>query len=101
MNITTSELAKFSNFCRDNNFHIPIESTEIFLKYRTSKRISSLEENLKYLFYLVQKDKETKNTFKNLIYRYFNLSFENSNHEAFHIIKEYFDIDDYLLNTLN
>ena len=72
MNLTTSELAKFSNFCRDNNFNIPIESTEIFLKYRTSKRISSLEENLKYLFYLVPKDKETQNTFKNLIYRYFN-----------------------------
>ena len=101
MNLTTSELAKFSNFCRDNNFHIPIESTEIFLKYRTSKRISSLEENLKYLFYLVPKDKETQNTFRNLIYRYFNFSFENSNQEAFHIIKEYFDIDDYLLNTLN
>ena len=40
MSLTTNELAKFSAFCKDNNFHIPLESSEIFLKYKIQKDLN-------------------------------------------------------------
>ena len=64
MNLTTTELANFSEFCKENNYYIPVESTESFLRYRVLKKIDSLEDNLKYLFYLLPKDRESQNTLK-------------------------------------
>ena len=42
MSLTTNELAKFSAFCKDNNFQIPVESSEIFLTYKIQKDLNSL-----------------------------------------------------------
>ena len=49
MSLTTSELAKFSDFCKTNNYNIPVESTETFLKYKLKKDLTSREESLRYL----------------------------------------------------
>ncbi len=100
MNLTTSELVKFSNYCKDNDFYIPVESTESFLRYKISKNISTLEESLKYFLYLVPKDKESQTTLKNLIYGYFQVSLVETSDDAFHIIDEYLSGNDDLLEML-
>lgn len=100
MNLTTTELANFSEFCKENNYYIPVESTESFLKYRILKKIDSLEDNLKYLFYLLPKDRESQNTLKSLIYRYFHYSLEESEDNTFYMIEEYYKDNENLFETL-
>lgn len=100
MNLTTTELANFSEFCKENNYYIPVESTESFLKYRILKKIDSLEDNLKYLFYLLPKDRESQNTLKSLIYRYFHYSLEESEDNTFYMIEEYYKDNGNLFETL-
>ncbi len=100
MNLTTTELANFSEFCKENNYYIPVESTESFLKYRILKKIDSLEDNLKYLFYLLPKDRESQNTLKSLIYRYFHYSLEESEENTFYMIEEYYKDNGNLFETL-
>ena len=100
MNLTTTELANFSEFCKENNYYIPVESTESFLRYRILKKIDSLEDNLKYLFYLLPKDRESQNTLKSLIYRYFHYSLEESEDNTFYMIEEYYKDNWNLFETL-
>lgn len=100
MNLTTTELANFSEFCKENNYYIPVESTESFLRYRVLKKIDSLEDNLKYLFYLLPKDRESQNTLKSLIYRYFHYSLEESEDNKFYMIEEYYKDNGNLFETL-
>ena len=100
MNLTTAELANFSEFCKENNYYIPVESTESFLRYRILKKIDSLEDNLKYLFYLLPKDRESQNTLKSLIYRYFHYSLEESEENTFYMIEEYYKDNGNLFETL-
>lgn len=100
MNLTTTELANFSEFCKENNYYIPVESTESFLRYRVLKKIDSLEDNLKYLFYLLPKDRESQNTLKSLIYRYFHYSLEESEDNTFYMIEEYYKDNENLFETL-
>ena len=100
MNLTTTELANFSEFCKENNYYIPVESTESFLRYRVLKKIDSLEDNLKYLFYLLPKDRESQNTLKSLIYRYFHYSLEESEDNTFYMIEEYYKDNGNLFETL-
>jgi len=100
MNLTTTELANFSEFCRENNYYITVESTESFLRYRILKKIDSLEDNLKYLFYLLPKDRESQNTLKSLIYRYFHYSLEESEENTFYMIEEYYKDNGNLFETL-
>ena len=100
MNLTTTELANFSEFCKENNYYIPVESTESFLRYRILKKIDSLEDNLKYLFYLLPKDRESQNTLKSLIYRYFHYSLEESELNTFYMIEEYYKDNGNLFETL-
>ena len=100
MNLTTTELANFSEFCKENNYYIPVESTESFLRYRILKKIDSLEDNLKYLFYLLPKDRESQNTLKSLIYRYFHYSLEESEENTFYMIEEYYKENGNLFETL-
>ena len=100
MNLTTTELANFSEFCKENNYYIPVESTESFLRYRILKKIDSLEDNLKYLFYLLPKDRESQNTLKSLIYRYFHYSLEESEDNTFYMIEEYYKDNGNLFETL-
>lgn len=100
MNLTTTELANFSEFCKENNYYIPVESTESFLRYRILKKIDSLEDNLKYLFYLLPKDRESQNTLKSLIYRYFHYSLEESEDNTFYMIEEYYKDNENLFETL-
>ena len=100
MNLTTTELANFSEFCKENNYYIPVESTESFLRYRILKKIDSLEDNLKYLFYLLPKDRESQNTLKSLIYRYFHYSLEESEDNTFYMIEEYYKDNEILFETL-
>lgn len=101
MNLTTTELANFSEFCKENNYYIPVESTESFLRYRVLKKIDSLEDNLKYLFYLLPKDRESQNTLKSLIYRYFHYSLEESEDNTFYMIEEYYKDNENLFETLH
>ena len=100
MNLTTTELANFSEFCKENNYYIPVESTESFLRYRILKKIDSLEDSLKYLFYLLPKDRESQNTLKSLIYRYFHYSLEESEENTFYMIEEYYKDNGNLFETL-
>jgi len=100
MNLTTTELANFSEFCKENNYYIPVESTESFLRYRILKKIDSLEDSLKYLFYLLPKDRESQNTLKSLIYRYFHYSLEESEDNTFYMIEEYYKDNGNLFETL-
>jgi uncharacterized protein with von Willebrand factor type A (vWA) domain len=100
MSLTTSELAKFSDFCKKNNYHIPVGSTQTFLKYKIKKDLKSREESLKYLYYLLPKDKESQQTLKSLIYKYFNYMINDSSTTTFHIIKEYLEDNHQLLEIL-
>ena len=100
MSLTTSELSKFSDFCKKNNYHIPVSSTETFLKYEIKKNLNSREESLKYLYYLLPKDKESQQTLKSLIYKYFNYMINDSSTTTFHIINEYLEDNHQLLEIL-
>jgi len=100
MSLTTNELAKFSAFCKDNNFYIPVESSEIFLKYKIQKDLNSLEDSIKYLYYLLPKDYESQQTLKSLIYKYFHYVIEDLNSTTFHIIDEYQNNNQKLLEIL-
>ena len=100
MSLTTNELAKFSAFCKDNNFHIPVESSETFLKYKIQKDLNSLEDSIKYLYYLLPKDYESQQTLKSLIYKYFHYVIEDLNSATFYIIDEYQNNNEKLLELL-
>jgi len=100
MSLTTNELAKFSAFCKDNNFYIPVESSETFLKYKIQKDLNSLEDSIKYLYYLLPKDYESQQTLKSLIYKYFHYVIEDLNSTTFHIIDEYQNNNQKLLEIL-
>ena len=89
MSLTTSELVKFTDFCKKNNFYIPVESLETFLKFKIKKDFDSLQQNINYLYYLIPKDREDQNTLRTLIHKYFQIEIENVNSSTFQIIDEY------------
>ena len=89
MSLTTSELVKFTDFCKKNNFNIPVESLETFLKFKIKKDFDSLQQNINYLYYLIPKDREDQNTLRTLIHKYFQIEIENVNSSTFQIIDEY------------
>ena len=89
MSLTTSELVKFTDFCKKNNFYIPVESLETFLKFKIQKDFDSLQQNINYLYYLIPKDREDQNTLRTLIHKYFQIEIENVNSSTFQIIDEY------------
>lgn len=89
MSLTTSELVEFTDFCRKNNFNIPVESLETFLKFKIQKDFDTLQQNINYLYYLIPKDREDQNTLRTLIYKYFLTEIENVNSSTFQLIDEY------------
>ena len=89
MSLTTSELVKFTDFCKKNKFYIPVESLETFLKFKIQKDFDSLQQNINYLYYLIPKDREDQNTLRTLIHKYFQIEIENVNSSTFQIIDEY------------
>ena len=89
MSLTTSELVKFTDFCKKNNFYIPVESLETFLKFKIQKDFDSLQQNINYLYYLIPKDREDQNTLRTLIHKYFQIEIESVNSSTFQIIDEY------------
>ena len=89
MSLTTSELVKFTDFCKKNNFYIPVESLETFLKLKIQKDFDSLQQNINYLYYLIPKDREDQNTLRNLIHKYFQIEIDNVNSSTFQLIDEY------------
>lgn len=89
MSLTTSELVKFTDFCKKNNFYISVESLETFLKFKIQKDFDSLQQNINYLYYLIPKDREDQNTLRNLIHKYFQIEIENVNSSTFQITDEY------------
>ena len=89
MSLTTSELVEFTDFCKKNNFNIPVESLETFLKFKIQKDFDTLQQNINYLYYLIPKDREDQNTLRTLIYKYFQIEIENVNSSTFQLIDEY------------
>ena len=89
MSLTTSELVEFTDFCKKNNFNIPVESLETFLKFKIQKDFDTLQQNINYLYYLIPKDREDQNTLRTLIYKYFLTEIENVNSSTFQLIDEY------------
>ena len=89
MSLTTSELVEFTDFCKKNNFNIPVESLETFLKFKIQKDFDTLQQNINYLYYLIPKDREDQNTLRTLIYKYFQTEIENVNSSTFQLIDEY------------
>ena len=89
MSLTTSELVEFTDFCKKNNFNIPVESLETFLKFKIQKDFDTLQQNINYLYYLIPKDREDQNTLRTLIYKYFLIEIENVNSSTFQLIDEY------------
>lgn len=89
MSLTTSELVKFTDFCKKNNFYIPVESLETFLKFKIQKDFDTLQQNINYLYYLIPKDREDQNTLRNLIHKYFQIEIDNVNFSTFQLIDEY------------
>ena len=89
MSLTTSELVEFTDFCKKNNFNIPVESLETFLKFKIQKDFDSMQQNINYLYYLIPKDREDQNTLRTLIHKYFQIEIENVSSSTFQIIDEY------------
>ena len=73
-----NEIVSFSQFCKEQQFFISIDKLQTYFGYIESKKIQSFEEKIRYLFFLIPKDKDEKDKLKHLISEYFNFKFEES-----------------------
>ena len=71
-----NEIVSFSQFCKEQQFFISIDKLQTYFGYIESKKIQSFEEKIRYLFFLIPKDKDEKDKLKHLISEYFNFKFE-------------------------
>ena len=84
-----NEIVSFSQFCKEQQFFISIDKLQTYFGYIESKKIQSFEEKIRYLFFLIPKDKDEKDKLKHLISEYFNFKFEESTSFEFNFFDEY------------
>ena len=85
-----NEIVSFSQFCKEQQFFISIDKLQTYFGYIESKKIQSFEEKIRYLFFLIPKDKDEKDKLKHLISEYFNFKFEESTSFEFNFFDESF-----------
>ena len=76
MSLTKNDVLNFSEFCKKNDYFIPIEQIKVFFEYKNLKKLKNLDRELLYLYFLIPKSREEQVQLKNLINRYFKHSIE-------------------------
>ena len=74
MSLTKNEVLNFSEFCKENNYFIPIDQLKTFFEYKNLKNLKNLNTELRYLYFLIPKSRDEQIYFKSLINRYFKYS---------------------------
>ena len=96
MSLTKNDVLNFSEFCKKNDYFIPIEQIKVFFEYKNLKKLKNLDRELLYLYFLIPKSREEQVQLKNLINRYFKHSIEINDSSNYSLLDEYFDNDNKL-----
>ena len=91
MSLTKNEILNFSEFCKNNDYFIPIDQLKIFFEYKKLKNLNNFEKELLYLYFLIPKSRQEQVHLKTLINRYFKYSIEINDSTSYSVLEEYSD----------
>ena len=101
MSLTKNEVLNFSEFCKENNYFIPIDQLKTFFEYKNLKNIKNLNTELRYLYFLIPKSRDEQIYFKSLINRYFKYSIETNDSTSYSLLNEYSNEDNNLYEIIS
>ena len=101
MSLTKNEILNFSEFCKNNNYFIPIDQLKVFFEYKNLKNLKNFEKELLYLFLLIPKSREEQIHLKSLINRFFKYSIENNDSSSYSLLNEYSHEDNNLYDIIS
>ena len=101
MSLTKNEILNFSEFCKNNNYFIPIDQLKVFFEYKNLKNLKNFEKELLYLFLLIPKSREEQIHLKSLINRFFKYSIENNDSSSYSLLNEYSHEDSNLYDIIS
>ena len=91
MSLTKNEILNFSQFCKNNDYFIPVDQLKIFFEYKKLKNLNNFEKELLYLYFLIPKSRQEQVHLKTLINRYFKYSIEINDSTSYSVLEEYSD----------
>tara|TARA_B100000029_G_scaffold300030_1_gene292971 strand:- start:144 stop:1511 length:1368 start_codon:yes stop_codon:yes gene_type:complete len=91
MSLTKNEILNFSEFCKNNDYFIPVDQLKIFFEYKQLKNLNNFEKELLYLYFLIPKSRQEQVHLKTLINRYFKYSIEINDSTSYSMLEEYSD----------
>ena len=91
MSLTKNEILNFSEFCKNNDYFIPVDQLKIFFEYKQLKNLNNFEKELLYLYFLIPKSRQEQIHLKTLINRYFKYSIEINDSTSYSVLEEYSD----------
>jgi len=91
MSLTKNEILNFSEFCKNNDYFIPVDQLKIFFEYKKLKNLNNFEKELLYLYFLIPKSRQEQIHLKTLINRYFKYSIEINDSTSYSVLEEYSD----------
>ena len=91
MSLTKNEILNFSEFCKNNDYFIPVDQLKIFFEYKKLKNLNNFEKELLYLYFLIPKSRQEQVHLKTLINRYFKYSIEINDSTSYSVLEEYSD----------
>ncbi len=101
MSLTKNEVLNFSEFCKENNYFIPIDQLKTFFEYKNLKNLKNLNTELRYLYFLIPKSRDEQIYFKSLINRYFKYSIETNDSTSYSLLNEYSNEDNNLYEIIS
>tara|TARA_B100000029_G_scaffold260775_1_gene257155 strand:- start:268 stop:1635 length:1368 start_codon:yes stop_codon:yes gene_type:complete len=101
MSLTKNEVLNFSEFCKENNYFIPIDQLKTFFEYKNLKNLKNLNTELRYLYFLIPKSRDEQIYFKSLINRYFKYSIETNDSTSYSLLNEYSNKDNNLYEIIS
>ncbi len=101
MSLTKNEVLNFSEFCKENNYFIPIDQLKTFFEYKNLKNLKNLNTELRYLYFLIPKSRDEQLYFKSLINRYFKYSIETNDSTSYSLLNEYSNEDNNLYEIIS
>ena len=57
MSLTKNDVLNFSEFCKKNDYFIPIEQIKVFFEYKNLKKLKNLRWELFFFIFLIPKKK--------------------------------------------
>ena len=101
MSLTKNEILDFSEFCKNNNYFIPIDQLKVYFEYKNLKNLKNFEKELLYLYFLIPKSREEQIHLKSLINRFFRYSIENNDSSNYSLLNEYSQEDSDLYQIIS